>query len=205
MKTLFIPAKSKIDISKVLKKVKIKGKIGLVTTAQFLHQLPKAKKVLKSSIIAGQILGCNASVAEKIKNKVDVFLYIGSGKFHPIEVAIKTNKPVYIANPNTNEFSRISEEEIKKKKRNQKGKLLKFLASEKIGILVSTKPFQYNLKKALILKKKLKKDSFIFLFNTLNIEELENFPDIGCWVNTACPRIEGKNIINVENVVPNLK
>ena len=40
------------------------------------------------------------------------------------------------------------------------------------------------------------------MFNTLNIEELENFPDIDCWINTACPRIEGKNIINMD-VVPN--
>ena len=204
MKTLFIPAKSKIDISIVLKKVKIKGKLGLITTAQFLQQLPKAKKVLKNSIIAGQILGCNVSAAEKIKNKVNAFLYIGSGKFHPIQAAIKTNKPVYIANPNTNEFSKISKEEIERKKREQKGKLLRFLSSEKLGILVSTKPGQNNLKKALSLQKKLKKESFIFMFNTLNIEELENFRDIDCWINTACPRIEGKKIINMD-VVPNFK
>jgi len=202
MKTLFIPAKSKVDISVVLKKVKIKGKIGLITTAQFLNQLPKAKKIIKNSIIAGQILGCNVSTAEKIKNKVNSFLYIGSGKFHPIQAAIKTNKQVYIANPNTNEFSRISKEEIEKKKREQKGKLLKFLASKKLGILVSTKPGQNNLKKALSLQKKLKKESFIFIFNTLNTEELENFPDIDCWINTACPRIEGKKIVNI-GVVPN--
>ena len=31
-----------------------------------------------------QILGCDTTAAEKIKDKVDAYLYIGTGKFHPI-------------------------------------------------------------------------------------------------------------------------
>ncbi len=200
MKVLFISAKSTIDITPIIKKVKIKGKIGLASTIQFLNQLEKANKLLKDSTIAGQVLGCDASSCERIKDKVDSFLYIGSGKFHPIEIALKTNKPVYIANPLTNEFSKLPDSEIETIKKRIKGSKLKFLNAERIGILVSTKPGQYNLKKAIKLKEKLKKESFIFLFNTLNLNELENFPQIDCWVNTACPRIEGKNIINYEDL-----
>ena len=81
----------------------------------------------------------------------------------------------------------------------KKGKLLRFYSAKSYGILVSTKQGQYKLKKALELQKKLK-NSFIFIFNTLNLNELENFPDIDCWINTACPRIEGKSIINLEDI-----
>ena len=200
MKTLFIEAKSKINILPIIKKIKFKGKIGLISTVQFLHQLSKAKKILKNSIIGGQILGCDISSAEKIKNKVNAFLYIGSGKFHPLIVAVKTNKPVLTANPLTKEISKISKQEIEKFKKRKKGAYLKFLSANKIGILVSTKPGQYNLKEALKLKNKLKKESLIFICNNINLNELENFPDIECWVNTACPRIEGKNIINLEDL-----
>src|SRR3989344_2423551 len=112
MKTLFIPAKSRISIKESLKKVKINGRMGLITTIQFLDQLKLANKILKNSVIGDQILGCNIKNAEKIKDKVDFFLYIGSGRFHPIYVAQKIKKPVYILNPNTNEFSKIDESEI---------------------------------------------------------------------------------------------
>ncbi|MDD5133164.1 MAG: diphthamide synthesis protein [Candidatus Nanoarchaeia archaeon] len=197
MKTLFIEAKSKQDISEVLKKVNIPGKVGLITTIQFLDQVKQIKN--KNYIFAGQVLGCKADNAIKIQKKVDSYLYIGSGKFHPIWVALKTKKPVYIANPNTNEFSKLDRNEILDYEKKLKGKLNKFYSANSYGILVSVKPGQYNLKKALELKNKLK-NSYIFMFNTLNELELENFRKIDIWINTACPRIEGKNIINLEDL-----
>ena len=198
MKTLFIPAKSRISIKESLKKVKINGRMGLITTIQFLDQLKLANKILKNSVIGDQILGCNIKNAEKIKDKVDFFLYIGSGRFHPIYVAQKIKKPVYILNPNTNEFSKIDESEIIDYERKLKGKLSKFYSARSYGILVSTKPGQYQMKKAELLRKKLK-NSFIFICNNINENEFENFK-IDIWINTACPRIEGKNIINLEDL-----
>lgn len=196
MKTLFIPAKSKTSILPVLKKVKLSGKTGLITTIQYLNQVKK----IKNYIFGGQILGCNIKNAEKISSKIDQFLYIGSGTFHPIYVALKIKKPVYIANPETNEFSKIATKEITKLEKQLKGKQIKFYAAKKLGIIVSTKPGQYNIKIAEKLKKQLKKPSFIFLTDNINTEELENFPDIDCWINTACPRIQGKNIINYQDL-----
>ncbi|MFA5176247.1 MAG: diphthamide synthesis protein [Candidatus Nanoarchaeia archaeon] len=197
MKTLFIEARSKEKIDEVLKKVNIPGKVGLITTIQFLDQVKQIKN--KNYIFAGQVLGCKADNAIKIQKKVDSYLYIGSGKFHPIWVALKTKKPVYIANPNTNEFSKLDENEIIEYEKKLKGKLNKFYAANSYGILVSVKPGQYNLKKALELKNKLK-NSYIFMFNTLNELEFENFNKIDLWINAACPRIEGKNIINLEDL-----
>ena len=111
MKVIFMPAKSKFDINEVIKKVRVDGKVGLVASAQYIHKLEEAQKLIPNSIIAGQVLGCNALAAKKVENEVDSFLFIGSGPFHPIEIAVKTKKPTYMANPNTNEFSRVSEEE----------------------------------------------------------------------------------------------
>ena len=199
MKTLFVPAKSLTDISEVLKKVDIKGKIGLVSSIQFLDQLKKAQKLLKNSVIIGQILGCNIKIAEKYKNKVNSFLFIGSGRFHPLYLAIKTKKPVYIANPDTNEFSRIEESDIQDYENKLKGKLSKFYAARSYGILVSTKPGQYEIKKAELLRKKLD-NAYIFICDNINEGEFENFRGIDIWINTACPRIDGKNIINLEDL-----
>ena len=105
MKTLFIEAKSKAEIMPAVKKaVKLLPKnIGLVTTIQHKHLMDKAKDFLVKKgfnvFTGGTVLGCNASNAAKIKGKVDAFLYIGSGEFHPIEVALETGKKIIVANP----------------------------------------------------------------------------------------------------------
>jgi len=200
MKTLFIEAKSGLDITKVLKKVKVKGRAGLVTTIQHLHKLKQAKKIIPDSIIGGQVLGCDVSAAEKIKDEVDVFIYIGTGAFHPLGVALKTGKEVIVANPLTENVSKISKKDIEDHKRRVKGKYLKFLSAEKVGILVSTKPGQYQLEKALEFQRRLEKPSYIFLADTFSENELENYPDIDIFINTACPRMDWKKVINLEDV-----
>ena len=89
----------------------------------------------------------------------------------------------------------------------QKGALLKFLSSKEVGIIVSTKPGQEKLKKAFELKNKLKdKNCHVFLADTIDPAEFENFPFIECWVNTACPRFadEKKGVVNYELVEESL-
>jgi len=91
----------------------------------------------------------------------------------------------------------------------QKGAYLKFLDSDEIGIIISTKPGQNYYKEALALKDKYKEKNFYYLiFNTINFNDLENFPFIDCFVNAACPRIGfddsmhfQKSIINIENIL----
>ena len=194
MKTIFIEAKSKEDMTNVLKKFKEEGKIGLVSSIQYLNQLEKANKLIPNSIIVGQVLGCN--VSNTLKSDVDIFLYVGSAYFHPIQIAIKTNKPVYIANPLTNKISKISEVDVEKYKKRIKRKKIKYLMSEQKAFIVSTKPGQNKLNTIL----KRKENYPIFVCNNLDLNELENFREIDYWVNTACQRIEGKNIINLEDL-----
>jgi 2-(3-amino-3-carboxypropyl)histidine synthase len=190
MKVLHIRAKTDINVKDIVSKIRLKCKLGLVTTIQLTHILKELHKQLPNSVIGGQILGCNVSLAKKIINKVDAFLYIGSGEFHPLQIALECNKPVYWLNPFSLKLNKVPLSDIEKRKRRIKAGYLKYLSSDKIGLLVSTKSGQNNLKQALEFKRKHKDKTFyIFLFNTLNFSELENFPDIECWVNTACPRI----------------
>ena len=203
MKTLFIPAKSEIEIEPLLKKVKLKGKTGILTTVQHLDKVKK----LKGFVFGGQVLGCNAINAKKIQNKVDQFLYIGSGRFHPIEIALETNKPVYTLNPFTEEFKELNQKDIDKIRKKIKGAYLKYLTSNKIGIIISSKPGQNKLKEAM----KLKTDKQVYYFLCNNItNQIENFPDIDIWVNTACTRLayEGEfnaSIINLQDLLPLLQ
>src|SRR3989344_1588884 len=126
MKIVFIPTKytGKVELDK-LELDKLPKKIGIVTTAQFLDKSKYIIKYLEKNQKEvfidkdkqknkGQILGCDVSAAIKIQDKVDAFLYIGSGRFHPIGVALKTNKDVFCFNPTTNIFSKLYEKEIEK-------------------------------------------------------------------------------------------
>ncbi len=185
MKVLYMPAELKFN-KQLLKKIKINEKFKVVTTLQYLKEIrkyfPKAK----------QILGCSNP------EKFSAYLYIGTGKFHPLRLARFTDN-IYILNPETGQFYKLSKEEIIQYKNSLKSKLIKYYSAKKYGIMVSTKPGQYNINKALKLSLKLK-NSYIFISNDISVSELENFPDIDCWINTACPRIEHKNIINLEDL-----
>ena len=201
MKVFFIPAKAKADVESFVKHIKVEGKVGLVSAVQYTHLLPEVQKHVPNSIIAGQVLGCNAEQPYKVKDEVDAFLYVGSGKFHPIAVAMITKKPTYTISPITKEFSQISQDQIDDYQKRKRGKQLLFHTAKKVGIIVSVKPIQQLYKRAVELKEKMKnKEAYIFATNTFNVDEFENFNDIDCWVNTACPRIEGKNIINLEDL-----
>jgi len=175
--------------------------IGLATTVQFLDFVDEIKQYLESrgKIIfidkmrqkyEGQLLGCDTGGAEKIKDKVDAFLYIGTGVFHPLGIALNIDREVFCYDPLSAVLSKIDRGAVERYNKKRKGAYLKFLEAAEIGILVSLKPGQNNFKKAVELKKNLKeKNCYIFAFDTLDFSQVENFPFIQCWVNTACSRI----------------
>ena len=100
MEILHIEAKSDIELKlgdDDLKK--LPKRVGILTTIQHLHKINDVEKQIPNSVLGGQVLGCDASSARKIKDKVDAFLYVGSGEFHPIEIAVETGKDVLCFNP----------------------------------------------------------------------------------------------------------
>ena len=180
---------------------KLPKKIGLATTVQFLDYVDEIKKFLSEKGIEtfvgrmrqkyeGQLLGCDQGGAEKIKDDVDAFLYIGTGVFHPLGIAINIGKDVFCYDPLSAKMSTIDNSQVESYNKKRKGAYLRFLHSKEIGILVSLKPGQNQFKRALELRKSFAdKNFYVFGFDTLDFSQLENFPFVECWVNTACNRI----------------
>jgi len=175
----------------------IPDKIGLITTVQFSNLLPLIKKELeergKEVYISGEgtVLGCNAENAKKIFNKVDAFLYVGSGKFHPLQVALllKKKKRIYILPPQAEEIYELDWKEVEAFKIRKNIAKAKAMSSDKLGLLVSTKPGQCNLSNASKFKEKFDKPgkkAYIFLFDNFDETQIENWNEL-VYVNTACP------------------
>jgi len=212
MKKIFIETKYNQEIKLDSKQIeKLPKKIGLVSTIQFIDSLSVIKATLiksnKKVIIGkgiqkypGQVLGCDVSSAIKIQNKVDAFLFIGGGNFHPLEITLRTKKPLFQLN--NNQLNKIDDKEIERIEKKKKGAYIKFLTSKNIGILVSTKPGQNKLKQAISLKNKLKdKNCYLLIADTIDVNGLENFNFIDCFVNTACPRLrEDLSCVNIDDL-----
>ncbi len=205
----FINAQSNQNIDDVVKKAipYLKQKnIGLLTTAQHLHKLDEAKKILKDNdfnvlISKGddrikyqsQILGCNFSVAKNISENVDIFLYIGSGNFHPLGLMIATDKPVVAADPY---MKQVKFKELQQLKdgllRQRYGAIARAKDSNYFGIVVSEKIGQKRLKTVEQIKKILEsknKEYIVITTDDCTASKLECFRKIDCFVSTACPRI----------------
>ncbi len=207
LKTLFAHARYNIELDpKSLNLIHIAQKrIGIVSNIQTSEVLQEIKEYLEGIghevIIAGQIVGCNATRALAIKNNIDSFLFVGSGMFHPLELIEKTKiKHYYHFNPVMKTFSKISDIELTKLSRLKKAKLAKYYSSNKIGILVSTKPGQEELRLAKRFAETCGKEAYIFIDNHLDITKLEDFSDIEYWVNTACPRLEVPRMIALKDI-----
>ena len=163
-----------------------------------------------------QILGCDCyedSFNDPIIQNSDLILYIGDGLFHPKALLlsqINKQNPTTLAifNPIADKVELVNPSiifnQIKKATRNLK----LFINANLIGILVTIKPGQQFLEAAKKLKEKLEKEgkkAYIFIDNTININDLENYPFIQAWVNTACPRIGTDDILNTNHTLINIR
>ncbi len=149
-----------------------------------------------------QLLGCDCfsdSFQDKdTLNKADTILYIGDGLFHPRALILAQDKPVILYDPIAETIKTVSKKDLQKDLNKRKANIIKYLDAKNVGILVSTKPGQQYLKNAILLKNKEKdKTCYIFIADAFSFSEMENFPFIDVWVNTACPRIgydDAKNL-----------
>ena len=207
--TMFINAESTLDVTDVIKKAipyLTGNKIGLVSTSQHVHIFPRVQEILVENgfepiigegdsriKLKGQILGCNFSAARSIADKVDMFLFIGSGNFHPLGLLLCTKKPVIIADPYTN---KVRDKELSELKdtilRQRYGAIARSKDAKTFGILIGTKRGQQRVELAYTIKQILElkqKKSYIIALDNFSPSYLEGFRCIDCFVSTACPRI----------------
>lgn len=215
----YMEIRENFDIKPLLKKLDIKeNKIGLIASIQFIDSLKNVKEFLenkgkivkigKGKFNPGQILGCDVSSAKEIEKDVDAFLYIGSGHFHPLGLALKTEKPVYSLNLEKKDIENLKQ--LKDKFLRQRYAAISQVKDAKtFGIIVSVKPGQLKLEIAKKIKKKIEekgKKAYILVFNEIKPEKLEGL-ELDCYINTACPRIAIENrtefkkpILNVDEI-----
>ena len=203
MKVLYLEAKKKEKQSLPISIAELPKELFLAYSIQYKQEAEAIKKQLESNKfkISGfqQVLGCS-----KLKSRLPILL-IGSGKFHALNLALQNKVPVFIYNNSV--ISEIDQKDIEKLKQKTKAALNIFFSTGKIGILVSTKAGQENLKQAEQLKIKIEskfpeKRVYILVSNHINISEFENF-DIGFFINTACPGLlnDSPKIINTEDIL----
>ena len=183
-------------LANVLKGKGIK-KIGLVTTVQFVDNLPKIRDLLLDNgigsitscgkrVCEGQVLGCNYSAVPSEK----VIVYVGDGLFHPLGVHFATGKDVIVANPLTGEVS-----ELGKEKDDFLRKRILLIERAKdaksYAILVTTKLGQNKISQAEKIKKEIVakgKKAEIYVMDYISEEKLLGI-SAEAYISTACPRL----------------
>ncbi len=204
MKTMFIPIKIISEINtKKIQSLKLPKNIAIAYSIQYKNIAEKIRNILSKKYKITQfiqVLGCSKP---KFQKNTKALLLISSGEFHAVSLSLRSNLPVYILEHD--KIRRISDEEINFFKKRKLASYMKFLNAEKVGILISTKPGQENLKKAISLKLNLKnKKSYLFMANEIDSKQFENFPEIKSWVNTACPRLDFDiSVINAGDLYKN--
>ncbi|GFO97574.1 diphthamide synthase subunit [groundwater metagenome] len=198
---VFIEARSSADVVPAVRKaipLLKTGRIGLITTVQHVHKLDEVCEVLKEHgkecvvgrgdlrvAYPGQVLGCNFTAA---RVDCEEILYIGSGVFHPLGVAIATGKKVIAADPYLNQAIEVAPGKFLRKR---SGYIAKAMDAAVFGIIVSTKSGQNRMELAMRLKalaEKHGKKGFIIEMDLVTPEQLLAFL-ADAYVNTACPRI----------------
>jgi 2-(3-amino-3-carboxypropyl)histidine synthase len=198
---VFIETRSNVDVLPCVKTalpLLAANKIGLITTVQHIHKLDEIANFLlengKKGITGkgdirvgypGQVLGCNFTAA---RIDCDEYLYIGSGIFHPLGVAIATGKRVVAADPYLNQAIEVSPEKFLRKR---SGYIAKSMDAMVFGIIVSSKSGQNRIdlaKKLAQIAREHGKKAQIIMMDLVTPDQLLAFK-VDAYVNTACPRI----------------
>ncbi len=174
----------------------LKGKtIGLVTTIQHVHLIPAMETFLRQRGIEvrvsegrgrtprrGQVLGCSFTAAREVQ--ADEILFVGTGLFHPIGIAIATGLRVIALDPLTGTAQEVSGDAHL---RRRFAVIEKARGATTIGIIVSTKSGQHRMDLARRLAA-LVPNTVIVTMNEVSPDELLNL-GFDCYINTACPRL----------------
>ncbi len=199
---IFLEARMREDLKEVVEKAAqvLKAKrVGVTTTIQHVHKLDQAQEALKKHGIqgvvgpaggrisqAGQVLGCCYSAARA--TDVEEFLFIGTGQFHPLGIALATGKRVVTADPVTGEVLEIDTDPML---RRRFGAITRAGEAKRFAILISKKPGQ----KRMDLAKQLKAlgearglEMFLVYLDNIEPDRLLNLGAEAA-VSTACPRV----------------
>lgn len=193
-----------VDVVTDAAKNHLKGKkIGLCTTAQHTHKMDEAKEILEShgfeaqigfgderTKLQGQLLGCNVMAATRLSD-VDEFLFIGSGDFHPLALALETEKRIVGANPYDGAIHSFDEPKHKIL-RQRYAAIAIAQEAETFGVVISTKGGQMRMQLAQKTLQKLRKagkKGYLIQNKQISPNDLLYFRHLDAFVGVACPRV----------------
>jgi 2-(3-amino-3-carboxypropyl)histidine synthase len=177
-------------------------RLGLVASVQHLDLVPSLRAALEAGgrtiqvgtgdrrlAYAAQALGCNYTGAEAVAGEVDAFLFVGTGRFHPVGLAFAVDRPVWSLDP----LQARLEHPIDRGSLVRRRQLTVAQARDarSWGVLVSTFAGQNRMPTALALQERARakgRDAEILVFDRLDPRDLEGRA-LDAYVNTACPRI----------------
>ncbi len=198
-------------IEKLVKIFKEHGfkRIGLLASIQHVNVLEELVNRLKeyglSAVIGrpkyenmylGQVIGCEYSAAQSVKDLVDVYVVLAGGKFHALGLALTSNKPVLGVDPYSERIWNATEEARKYlAKRYYILSKLRYSGFKNVGIIVGVKPGQYRpwlIKLLVKYSEEMGVEYYLISIDELIVDRLiavDNALKLDLYVVTSCPRI----------------
>jgi len=218
---LYIEARVDFDaealIAQAQPHVKDWATIGLTATVQHIHKLEEVAESLRKAghdaiigtaggrvVHDGQVLGCDYTSAQNIKDSVDGYLYIGAGVFHPIGLSIATGRPVVKANPYTMTAEPLDDREVTRTAMKRMAAIEAAKGATRFAVIVSLKPGQLQLEAALAIQRRLEKagkEATVIVLDEVGPIQLGNFTEAEAFVETACPRIALDGIADIHKPI----
>lgn len=194
-------------LKKVLEKDTSKS-FGLAAPIQHVDQLETLKEMLEESgrnarigppspreRFTGQVLGCSFGSPRSISEDVKAFIYLGTGRFHPLGMVSAVKKRVWALDPISGDVTEYGREDLDRflRKRfaaiNSAGDLIR--KGKRVGIVVGTKPGQMRMGLAddsLEACKRKGVNCYLVAMDQIDPMKLRSL-QIRVAVITACPRI----------------
>ncbi len=186
--------------------------LGIVSTIQHKHKLGEVKEFLEDNNFevenCSNVLGCRHNVAMAREEYVDAYLFIGSGNFHPLGLALATEKTVYALDIERGEIRSMDDEKKRVLKLKAAAKL-EYDRAKNVGIVLTTKRGQLMTHldpfKVRDFMKEDGKNVWLFSMDHVDPAKLEGVK-VDIYVNCACPRLVEdtffkKPLINPEDIM----
>ncbi|MGA7923225.1 MAG: diphthamide biosynthesis enzyme Dph2 [Thermoplasmata archaeon] len=196
------PRGDPVALANVIVGAGLPRRLGLVASVQHLdlvdpliEELARVGYVVRTKMgdrrlaYAAQALGCNYTGAESLASEVDAFVFLGTGRFHPLGLAYSVDRPVFSLDP----LQATLDPPLDRTRliRDRLLMVARARDAQRFGILVSTFVGQNRSSMAQALQRKLLthgREGEILQFGRLESGDLIGRA-VDAYVNTACPRI----------------
>lgn len=173
--------------------------VGVATTIQHVHSLSLVLDLLKEHGIVGllgepgsrtenrgQVLGCDYTAVRNLDVAEQIF--IGTGQFHPLGIALATGKRVVAADPIAHSAAVVDPGPML---RRRFAAIARAADAKKIAVLVSKKPGQKRMdlaRKMMEIGASDRRDMSLVYLDRVEPDILINL-GVEAAVSTACPRV----------------